>query len=102
MVDITGVNTSSNQPNRITERSISRAGGSKSKNVSSSATAGDRVDISAGVKEADTVKKLVQSAQSQPEIRPELVAAVKERLERGEYEGVEVSRQTAKKILGID
>ena len=58
-------------------------------------------EISAGAKEAHTVGRLVQSARSQPEVRAEAVARAKEKLENGEYEGVVVSRETAKKILGL-
>ncbi|MGI6458460.1 MAG: flagellar biosynthesis anti-sigma factor FlgM [bacterium] len=101
MVDITGVNSQPNQPNRIENRSVSKSSASKSKESSTSGSAGDRIEISADAKEAHTVGRLVQSARSQPEVRAEAVARAKEKLENGEYEGVVVSRETAKKILGL-
>ncbi len=101
MVDIVGINNTTQQTNRISDRSTSKSTSTKSKESSSTPSAGDRIEISAGAKEAQVVKKLVAAAQAEPDVRPEAVAAAKERLQNGEYDGVDVSRQTAKKILGI-
>ncbi|RJP31964.1 MAG: flagellar biosynthesis anti-sigma factor FlgM [Candidatus Omnitrophota bacterium] len=104
MVDIVGINNTAQQANRIAERSTSKSPGTRGKETSSapSSSSGDRIEISAGAKEAQVVKKLVAAAQAEPDVRPEAVNAAKERLENGGYDGIEVSRQTAKKILGIN
>lgn len=104
MVDISGINSSNNQLNRVTDRSGNRAGGvSKNKADSPGATSqSDRIEISASAKEASAITRLVSSAQSEPDIRPEAVAQAKAKLESGGFEGVEVSRQAARKILGIE
>ena len=99
MVDIVGIG-SSNQPNRVSDRPAAK-NASKAKESTSSSSQSDRIEISAGRKEADVVKRLVNLAQSEPDIRAEAVAQAKERLANGEYEGREVSRETAKRILGI-
>jgi anti-sigma28 factor (negative regulator of flagellin synthesis) len=101
MVDLTGVNAQSNQANRVTERAAAKSGGTKAKEPAAMAPPTDRIEISAGAKEAQTISHLVQLAQAEPEIRPEAVAQAKEKLAQGGYEGIEVSRQTAKKILGM-
>lgn len=105
MVDILGISTTQNQASRVSERSSTRSVSSKtstsSESSSSSASSGDRIEISAGAKEASAVRRLVSIAQAEPDVRPDAVAQAKERLARGEYDGVEVSRQTAKKILGV-
>jgi anti-sigma28 factor (negative regulator of flagellin synthesis) len=101
MVDITGIGSQPNQPNRVTERSVAKTSASKSKESPNATSTGDRVEISAGAKEAHTLGRLVSVAQAQPEVRPEAVAKAKEKLENGAYQGVEVSRETARKILGF-
>ncbi|MBN2325721.1 MAG: flagellar biosynthesis anti-sigma factor FlgM [Candidatus Omnitrophica bacterium] len=101
MVDISGIGNTQNQANKITERSSTRSGGSKSNEASSSSSAAsDRLEISAGAKQAGAVQRLTSLAQTSQDVRPEAVAQAREKLEKGEYEGVEVSRETAKKILG--
>ncbi|MDX9753374.1 MAG: flagellar biosynthesis anti-sigma factor FlgM [bacterium] len=100
MVDIVGLGSATHQPNRISDRPAAKGSAAKGKD-SVSVSAGDRIEISAGRKEADAVNRLVQMAQSEPEVRAEAVARAKEKLANGEYEGIEVSRATAKKILGI-
>jgi len=102
MVDIVGVNNSTTQPSRVSDRTVAKTNAARKREDTVSTTASDRLDISAGVKEAQVVKRLVQTAQTEPDIRPEEVSRAKERLDNGEYNGVEVSRQTAKKILGFD
>ena len=100
-MSITGVNNTPNQPNRVTERGgVTRNSDVKSKEVqsTSSSTNSDSIEISAGAKEAGTVQRLTQSAQTSPDIRVDVVAAAKEKLANGEYEGVEISRQTAEKL----
>lgn len=104
MVDIVGINSSSNQPNRVSDRSqVGKSGGQKARETGSSSSSAptDRIEISAGVREAGVLNRLVQTAQAQPEVRAEAVAAAKEKLANGEFEGVEVSRNAAKKILGF-
>lgn len=101
MVDIVGINTTQHQA-RVSERSSARNIGSKSSETSSSSSSsGDRIEISAGAKEASAVRRLVGLAQAEPDVRPQAIAQAKERLANGEFEGIDVSRQTAKKILGI-
>lgn len=101
MVDIVGINSTSNQPNKVTERGSSKTTSSKMKDTPSSSPVGDRIEISANAKEASTIGRLVDLAQSESDIRPEEVEKARERLENGEYNGIEISRQTAKKMLGI-
>lgn len=99
MVDIVGIN-STNQPNRVSDRPAAK-NASKAKESPSSSSQSDRIEISAGRREADAVRRLVQLAQAEPDIRAEAVAQAKEKLANGEYEGREVSRETAKSILGL-
>ncbi len=101
MVDIVGINNTTQQANKIADRSASKSAASKSKEATVAPSTGDRIEISAGVKEAQAVKRLVAAAQSEPDVRPEAVATAKERLQNGEYNGVEASRTAAKKILGM-
>lgn len=103
MVDIFGINSTPNQPNRVTDRPVSKASSSKTKETtsSSSTTSSDRIEISSGAKEAQSINRLITVAQAQPEVRADAVARAKERLENGEYKGVEVSRQAARRILGL-
>ncbi len=101
MVDITGINATPQQANRVSGRTANKTDAAKNTEAVSAVNGGDRIEISAGAKEAQTVQKLVSSAQSEPDVRPEAVARAKERLENGEYEGVDVSRQAAKNILGV-
>ena len=103
MVDILGINATQNQANRVTEKSSARGTSSKTSasSSSSSASTGDRIEISAGAKEASAVRRLVGLAQTEPDVRPEAVAQAKEKLANGEFNGAEVSRETAKKILGL-
>ncbi len=102
MVDILGINTTQTQASRVSERSSTRSASTKStRDSGSSPSSGDRIEISAGAKEASAVRRLVSIAQAEPDVRPEAVAQAKERLANGEFSGVEVSRQAAKKILGV-
>ncbi len=101
MVDIVGLNSTQNQINRITERATTRVASAKSKETSSASSPSDRIEISAGAKEASIVRRLVGVAQAEPDVRPDAVAQAKERLANGQYQGIEVSRETAKKILGM-
>lgn len=104
MVDIVGISTTQNQANRVAERGSTRGVSSKSSSSSESSSSsgtGDRIEISAGAKEASLVQRLVGLAQSEPDTRPEAVERAKEKLANGEFEGTEVSRQAAKKILGV-
>lgn len=100
MVDIVGLNTTTQNAARIADRANARASSSKGKE-NSSAVAGDRIEISAGAKEAQSIKRLVSAAQAEPDFRPEAVSKAREKVENGELDGIEVSRQTARKILGI-
>jgi anti-sigma28 factor (negative regulator of flagellin synthesis) len=100
MVDIVGISSSS-QTNRVSDRPSAKGSAAKVKSTSSPSSQSDRIDISAGKREADAVKRLVSLAQSGSDIRPEAVTQAKEKLANGEYEGIEVSRETAKRILGI-
>ncbi len=100
MVDIVGINTTNQQTNRVSG-TPSKGNVSKGRESNSTNATGDRIEISAGAKEAQSVKRLVSSAQAEPDFRPEAVAAAKEKLEKGEFDGIEVSRQTARKILGF-
>ena len=103
MVDIVGVNSSTTQPARVSDRSVAKGGSAKSKGESVSSASSDRLDISTGGKEVKSVvDRLIVTAQAEPDIRPEEVSRAKERLDNGDYNGIEVSRQTAKKILGLD
>lgn len=99
MVDISGINPSNLQPNRVTDR-VSGRGNAPARQDSVSTSTGDRIEISTGAREVSTLRRLVQTAQSQSDIRPEAVARAKEKLDNGEYEGVEVSRSAAQRILG--
>ena len=69
--------------------------------VTESAPSSDSVQISQGAKEAQVVSRLVSDAKSTPDIRPEVVQKARETLERGGYDGVEVSREAARNILGL-
>ena len=103
MVDIVGINSTNNQVNRVADRSVAKVSSSKGREPdSSSAEVGDRIEISAGAKEASVLTRLVSSAQAEPDVRPEAVSRAKEKLDSGGFNGIEVSRQAAKKILGID
>lgn len=101
MVDIVGLSSSTQQTNRITDRPAAKSSAARAKESTSSPARGDQIDISTGRKEAVTVSRLILAAQAEPDIRAEEVARAKEKLDNGEYEGREVSRQTAKKILGL-
>jgi len=101
MVDIVGINTTTQQTNRVSSRATAKSEAAKAPEAKSTASSGDRIDISAGVQQMQSVKRLVAAAQAEPDYRPEAVSRAKERLDNGEYEGVEVSRQTARKILGL-
>ena len=101
MVDIVGINSTTQLTNRVSDRTASKSASSKTKESSTTVVSGDRIEISAGAKEAQVVKKLVAAAQAEPDVRPDAVAAAKERLTNGGYDGVGVSRQAAMKILGI-
>lgn len=102
MVDITGVNSSNLQPNRVTDRSSTRSSSSSSSGTTGSSSTGDRIEISSGARQASSLRSLVQTAQAEPDVRPEAVAQARERLESGGYQGAEVSREAAKKILGFE
>ncbi|MFH1737462.1 MAG: flagellar biosynthesis anti-sigma factor FlgM, partial [bacterium] len=100
-VDIRSIGNLQPQP-RVTERSGgSSAAASKKAVAGEPSSQSDSVEISTGAKEAQAVSRLVGSAQSSPDIRPEAVQRARETLERGGYEGVEVSREAAKNILGL-
>ncbi|MFB3787284.1 MAG: flagellar biosynthesis anti-sigma factor FlgM [bacterium] len=101
MVDLTGINTQANQANRVTERAVSKGTGAKANEPAATPSPTDRIEISAGAKEAQTISNLVQLAQAESDMRPAVVAQAKEKLEQGEYEGIEASRQAAQKILGV-
>ena len=100
MVDIVGISSSTQQTNRITDRPAAKASAARAKE-SSSSTRGDQIDISTGRREAVTVSRMIKAAQAEPDVRAEEVARAKEKLENGEYDGTDVSRATAKKILGL-
>ncbi|MBI1387363.1 MAG: hypothetical protein GC154_02815 [bacterium] len=102
MVDLSSIQPSSNRPNQISERSVSKTSSNRAKESSSTpSTSTDRIEISAGAREAGVLNRLVKSAQSEPDVRVDAVEQARQRLANGEYEGVEVSRETAKKILGF-
>jgi anti-sigma28 factor (negative regulator of flagellin synthesis) len=104
MVDIVGINSAQNHANRVTERGSAKNVGSKTResSSSSSSSSGDRIEISAGAKEASAVSRLMGLAQAEPDVRPEAVAEAREKLANGEFEGLDVSRDAAKKILGVE
>ncbi len=101
MVDLTGINTQANQANRVTERPAPKGTSAKSNEPAATPSPTDRIEISAGAKEAQTVSNLVQLAQAESDIRPSVVTQAREKLEQGGYDGLEASRQAAKKILGL-
>ena len=100
MVDIRSIGNLQPQP-RVTERSGGSSAAASKKAAASEPSQSDSVEISAGAKEAQVASRLVESAQSSPDIRPEAVQRARETLERGGYDGVEVSREAAKNILGL-
>ncbi len=103
MVDIVGINSAQNHANRVTERASSKNIGTKTRESNSSApSSGDRIEISAGAKEASAVSRLIGLAQAEPDVRPEAVAQAREKLASGQFEGLDVSRNAAKKILGVE
>lgn len=102
MVDISSIGNTQNQANKITERNSTRGAESKSAETSSNSSASsDRLEISAGAKQASAVGRLANLAQASQDVRPEAVAQAKEKIEKGEFEGIEVSRETARKMLGL-
>ncbi|MBZ0258939.1 flagellar biosynthesis anti-sigma factor FlgM [bacterium] len=102
MVDIVGINSSANHPNRVGDRgSVAKGSSSQAKETSSTTTNSDRIEISAGARQVGVLSRLVKTAQAEPNVRADAVARAKEKLENGEFEGVEVSRDAAKKILGV-
>ncbi len=102
MVDIVGINSSANQPNRVGGRdNVAKGSSSEAKSSSSTTPASDRIDISAGARQVGVLSRLVKTAQAEPNVRADAIARAKEKLENGEFEGVDVSRDAAKKILGV-
>ena len=101
MVDIVRINSSGSQVNRIPDRASPKASEAKASSGSSSSLPTDTLDIGTGAREASIVKRLISIAQSEPNVRAEAIAVAKEKLSNGDFEGIEVSRDTAKRILGI-
>ncbi len=102
MVDIVGLNNNTNQPNRV-DKSSSKGVNARNKEApetTSSSVAKDTIDIAAGAKEAQAVKRLIASAQAQPDVRADAVEAAKQKLANGGFDGRDVSEQAARKILG--
>ncbi len=101
MVDI-GVIGNQFQPNRVTERSTGSSGVTSKKSASAAkSTTKDSVEISSDAKEAQNVVRLVKAARSSPDVRTDAVERARETLAKGGYDGVEVSREAAKNMLGL-
>lgn len=101
MVDITGIGNQPVQSTRNTDRASASARAKDSQASSGSGTSGDSVEISAGVREGQTVGRLVDGAKATPEIRSEAIARAKETLDNGGFEGRDVSRKAAENILDM-
>ena len=75
-----------------------RAAGAES--TAGSVGSADRVELSDDARQLETVKnRLAEEARNQPDVREDRVAQAKARLEAGEYEGENVKRVIADRIL---
>lgn len=102
MVDITRIDNQTVQSTRSAERTnASSRAKSSSASTSSSNVTTDSVEISAAAKEGQTVARLVSAAKAEPSVRADAVEKAKDTLAKGGFEGREVSRKTAEKILDM-
>lgn len=101
MVDLIGINSNNLNPNRVQDRSSARSSEVKRDTANTGNTSSDRIEISSGARDMSALRNLVQTAQAQPEVRTEAVEKARQKLENGEFNGVEVSREAAKNILGV-
>ncbi len=84
-------------PQIKTDNKISKARGARGAESSAASVVGDRVDISAGSLDVQKMKGIIQNT---PDLRMDRVQALKEQIERGEYE-VDPYRVADKMLMNL-